>query len=95
MAYGSFIAIGNGNADWNNSGAHGAGRVYSRTKAKEVLSMEDYKRSMEGIHSCCISTGTLDEAPMAYKDGDEIKELIAPTVQIIDHLIPLYNFKAS
>lgn len=95
MAYGSFVAAGKGNQDWNNSGPHGAGRLLSRTKAKESLTMEDYKMSMQGIHSCCISTGTLDEAPMAYKNGDEIKELITPTADIIDHLVPLYNYKAG
>ena len=57
--------------------------------------MKDYKESMKGVHSTCISTGTLDEAPMAYKSGDEIKELILPTAEIIDHLKPVYNFKAS
>ena len=95
MAYGSFIAVGRGNSDWNNSGPHGAGRVLSRTQAKESLTMKDYKNSMKGVHSTCISTGTLDEAPMAYKSGDEIKELILPTAEIIDHLKPVYNFKAS
>ena len=93
MAYGSFIVKGKGNDDWNNSAPHGAGRLYSRTRAKEVLTMQDYKSSMKGVHSCCITTGTLDEAPMAYKNGDEIKELITPTAEITDHLIPLYNFK--
>lgn len=95
MAYGSFIAIGKGNSDWNNSGPHGAGRVLSRTQAKETLTMNEYKKSMKGVHSSCITRGTLDEAPMAYKDGDEIKELILPTAEIIDHLKPVYNFKAS
>ena len=95
MAYGSFIAVGYGNSDWNNSAPHGAGRLFSRTKAKETLTMQDFKKSMEGIYSTCISTGTLDESPMAYKNGDEIKELITPTAEIIDHLFPLYNFKAS
>ena len=57
--------------------------------------MEAYKQSMKGIHSICISTGTLDESPMAYKNGDEIKELITPTADIIDHLNPVYNYKAS
>lgn len=93
MAYGTFLAKGKGNSDWNNSGPHGAGRVLSRSKAKEVLTMQDYKESMKGIHSCCISTGTLDEAPMAYKNGDEIKNLIEPTAEIYDHLIPIYNYK--
>lgn len=95
MAYGSFIAIGKGNDDWNNSGPHGAGRLFSRTKAKATLTMGEYKKSMQGIHSCCISTGTLDEAPMAYKDGDEIRELVTPTAEIVDHLIPTYNYKAG
>ncbi len=95
MAYGSFIAVGMGNEDWNNSAPHGAGRLFSRMKAKETLTMDDFKKSMEGIHSCCISAATLDESPMAYKDGDEIKELITPTARIADHLKPLYNYKAS
>lgn len=95
MAYGSFIAAGKGNEDWNNSGPHGAGRLFSRTQAKQCLKMEDYKLSMKGIHSCCISTETLDEAQMAYKDGDEIKELITPTADIVEHLSPVYNYKAS
>lgn len=94
MAYGTFLAKGKGNADWNNSGPHGAGRVLSRTAAKQQLSMSDYKQAMKGIHSCCIHIGTLDEAPMAYKNGDEIKNLIGPTADIYDHLIPVYNYKA-
>lgn len=95
MAYGSFIVKGKGNTDWNNSAPHGAGRVFSRTKAKENLSMEEFKKSMKGVYSTCISTGTLDESPMAYKNGDKIKDLITPTAEIIDHLIPVYNFKAG
>ena len=94
MAYGSFIVKGLGNVDWNNSAPHGAGRIYSRTQAKTELSMKDYKESMKGIHSDCISTKTLDESPMAYKNGDEIKELIGETGEIIEHLKPVYNFKA-
>lgn len=94
MAYGTFLAVGKSNKDWNNSGPHGAGRVLSRSQAKEQLSMNKYKESMKGVHSCCICKGTLDEAPMAYKNGDEIKNLIEPTATIYDHLIPIYNFKA-
>jgi RNA-splicing ligase RtcB len=93
MAYGTFLAKGKGNEDWNCSGPHGAGRVLSRTVAKNTLSMNQYKASMKGIHSCCIHRGTLDEAPMAYKDGEEIKNCIEPTAEIYDHLIPVYNFK--
>lgn len=94
MAYGTFLAVGKGNTDWNNSGPHGAGRILSRTQAKEQLSMNKYREAMKGVHSCCITRGTLDEAPMAYKDGDEIKELIEPTAEIFDHLKPVYNFKS-
>ena len=95
MAYGTFLAKGKENDDWNNSGPHGAGRVYSRTAAKEVLTMNDYKESMKSVHSCCIKTGTLDESPMAYKNGDEIRELIEPTAEIYDRLTPVYNYKSA
>ena len=95
MAYGSFIVKGIGNEDWNYSAPHGAGRVYSRTAAKEKLTMKEYKESMRGIHSDCISSKTLDESPMAYKNGDEIKELIGETGTIVEHLKPVYNFKAA
>ena len=95
MAYGSFIAVGNGNADWNNSGPHGAGRLYSRTQAKEILTMTDYKNSMKKIHSCCISTGTLDEAPMAYKSLEDIIDVIKESVDVIEVMKPIYNFKAN
>ena len=74
IRYGSFIVLGRGNPEWNNSAPHGEGRLFSRTKAKEVLTMEEFKKSMQGVYSSCISTGTLDESPMAYKNGDEIKE---------------------
>ena len=63
--------------------------------AKSKLSMEKYKEQMKGIYSSCICSGTLDESPMAYKNGDEIIEQISPTAEIVDHLVPLYNFKAS
>lgn len=95
MADGSLIAIGLGNEDWNNSAPHGAGRLYSRLKAQEILDMDEYKKRMENIFSTCVSKGTLDESPMAYKDKNEIIDGIKPTAQIIDHLIPLYNFKVS
>ena len=73
MAYGSFIVIGKGNSDWNNSAPHGAGRLFSRTKAKEILTMEAYKQSMKGIHSICISTGTLDEIAAIVKSAPASK----------------------
>ena len=94
MRDGSVLAIGKGNEDWNNSAPHGAGRLMSRTKAKEKLNMEDFKQQMEGVYSTSISENTLDEAPMAYKPIDEILENIKDTVEVIDVIKPIYNFKA-
>ena len=95
MRDGSVIAVGRGNPDWNYSAPHGAGRLMSRTKAKEALSMEDYKEAMAGIYTTSVNEKTLDEAPMAYKSIDAIIDVIADTVDIIDIMKPVYNFKAS
>lgn len=95
MADGSLIAVGLGNEDWNNSAPHGAGRMYSRSQAKDLLTMKEYKERMKNIYSSCISFETLDESPMAYKAASIIKDSIRPTAKLIDHLIPVYNFKAS
>jgi len=95
MADGSLICIGKGNPDWNNSAPHGAGRALSRTQAKDILSMKDYKEQMKEVYSSCVSILTLDESPMAYKNSNEIIQAIEPTAEIIDHLKPLYNFKAE
>lgn len=95
MAYGSFICVGKGCEEYNNSAPHGAGRILSRNKAKEEVSMEEYKEAMKGIWTTSVNEHTKDESPMAYKDGEEIKRLIENRVDIIDHLKPLYNFKSS
>ena len=95
MRDGSLICIGKGNPEWNCSAPHGAGRLYSRKAAFEKLSMEEYTREMEGIFTTCVSSRTLDEAPMAYKTMNEIMTQIEPTAEIIDHIKPVYNFKAS
>ena len=95
MRDGSVLAVGKGNADWNFSAPHGAGRIMSRGTAKEQLSMEDYKNSMEGIYTTSISEGTLDESPQAYKSLDDIIDVIGDTVDIIEVMKPVYNFKAE
>ena len=95
MRDGSVIAVGRGNPEWNYSAPHGAGRLMSRTKAKEALSMEAYKEAMAGIYTTSVNEKTLDEAPMAYKSIDAIIDVIADTVDIIDIMKPVYNFKAS
>ena len=95
MRDGSVLAIGKGNADWNFSAPHGAGRIMSRSEAKEQLNMDEYKNSMAGIYTTSISEDTLDESPQAYKSLDDIIDVIGDTVDIIDVMKPVYNFKAE
>lgn len=95
MRDGSLICIGKGNEDWNYSAPHGAGRLMSRSKAKEMLSMDEFINSMNGIFTTSVSTSTIDEAPQAYKSIEEIRSAITDTVDIIDTIKPIYNFKAS
>lgn len=95
MRDGSLICVGKGNENWNYSAPHGAGRLMSRSSAFERLTMEEYQAQMAGIYTTCINSSTLDESPMAYKNIDEIVENIEPTAEIIAHIKPVYNFKAS
>ena len=95
MRDGSVIAIGKGNPEWNYSAPHGAGRIMSRTKAKEQLSMEEYKEAMKGIYTTSVSESTLDEAPMAYKSLGDIIDVITESVDVIEVIKPVYNFKAE
>jgi len=95
MRDGSLICIGKGNKDWNYSAPHGAGRIMSRREAKKTISLEEFKKTMEGIYSTTVSNLTLDECALAYKPMDEIIENIQDTVEIVDIIRPVYNFKAS
>lgn len=95
MRDGCILGTGKGNEDWNCSAPHGAGRLMSRMKAKEIIRMSDYSDSMDGIYTTSVSEETIDEAPMAYKSIDEIVECIGDTVDILAILKPIYNFKAS
>ena len=95
MRDGSVIAIGKGSEEWNYSAPHGAGRIMSRGKAKEAIDIEAYKESMKGIYTTSVSESTLDEAPMAYKSLEDIIDVISDSVDIIEVMRPVYNFKAS
>lgn len=95
MRDGSLICIGKGNTDWNCSAPHGAGRMYSRVAAKKAFSIDEFKKQMDGIYSTSVNEDTLDECPMAYKPAQEIIDAISPTVEIINHIKPIYNFKAG
>ena len=95
MRDGCIIGTGKGNEDWNCSAPHGAGRVMSRTKAKELVSLEEFERSMDGIYTTSVNQSTIDESPMAYKTLDEIVGNIKDTVDVLAIIKPVYNFKAS
>ena len=95
MRDGSLICVGKGNQAWNCSAPHGAGRLMSRRAAFNALSMEEFKREMEGIYTTCVLPDTLDESPMAYKSMDEIVSQIGPTAEIVERIRPIYNFKAA
>lgn len=94
MRDGSVLAVGRGNPEWNYSAPHGAGRIMSRSKAKEKLSLEEYEETMKGIYTTSVSAATLDEAPMAYKSLEDIIDVIRDSVDVIDVMKPIYNFKA-
>ena len=95
MRDGSLLCVGKGNEDWNCSAPHGAGRIMSRSKARESISMESFRESMTGIYTTSVCESTIDESPMAYKSMNEIINNIKDTVDILDVLKPVYNFKAS
>ncbi len=95
MKDGSILAIGKGNPEWNFSAPHGAGRIMSRTKAKNELNLDEYKKAMEGVYTTSVNENTLDEAPMAYKSLNDIIDVIRESVDVIDVMKPIYNYKAS
>ena len=95
MRDGSVLAVGKGNEEWNYSAPHGAGRLMSRNAAREKLSMDEYRETMKGVFTTSVNESTLDEAPMAYKSLEDIIDVIRDSVDIIDVMKPVYNFKAS
>ena len=95
MRDGSVLAVGKGNPEWNYSAPHGAGRLMSRRAAREQLDMKEYRETMKGIYTTSVNASTLDEAPMAYKSLEDIIDVIRESVDVIEVLKPIYNFKAS
>ncbi|SFG82833.1 RtcB family protein [Oribacterium sp. WCC10] len=95
MRDGSILAVGKGNPEWNFSAPHGAGRIMSRTVAKNNLSMEEYKEAMKDVYTTSVNESTIDEAPMAYKSLTDIIDVITESVDVIEVMKPVYNFKAS
>ena len=95
MRDGCIIGVGKSNDDWNQSAPHGAGRIMSRTKAKENISLEEFQKSMNGIYTSSVCESTIDESPMAYKPMADIINSTVDTIDIFDIIKPVYNFKAS
>ena len=95
MRDGALLCRGKGNLEWNCSAPHGAGRRMSRKTARETLSTEEFQQQMKEVYSTSVGAGTLDESPMAYKPSEEIICQLAPTVEIVGRLKPVYSFKAE
>ena len=95
MRDGSLIVRGKGNPNWNCSLPHGAGRILSRGEARRTLDLADYEKSMEGIYTTSVCSSTIDEAPDAYKPAELIEQAIGDNAEIIEHIYPIYNFKAK
>ena len=94
MRDGSIIAIGRGHPDWNYSAPHGAGRKMSRTEAKANISLEAFEDSMKGIYTTSVDESTIDESPMAYKSLEDIIDNVSASVDVVEIIKPIYNFKA-
>lgn len=95
MRDGSLICVGKGNPDWNYSAPHGAGRLFSRSAAKELFSVDEFAEAMSGVYTTSVGADTLDECPMAYKSMESIVNNIGDTVDILKVIKPVYNFKAG
>lgn len=95
MRDGCLLCRGKGNPDWNFSAPHGAGRLFSRSEAKQSFTVSQFKKEMHGVYSTSICRATLDESPMAYKPMQDIIRQIEPTVEVLERLTPVYNFKAG
>lgn len=95
MRDGSLICTGKGNPDWNCSAPHGAGRLMSRSQAKQSFTVSEYRKQMDGIYTTSVNAQTLDECPMAYKSMEDIVDNIGDTVEINEIIKPIYNFKAG
>ena len=93
MRDGIAVCVGKGNPEWNYSAPHGAGRAMSRNAARKNIGMEEFEKSMNGIFSTSVCSGTLDESPQAYKPTEEILRLIEPTAEVITMVRPRLNIK--
>jgi len=92
MRDGCFLVEGLGNPKFLKSSSHGAGRILSRKKARQEITIDEFKESMKGIRGT-ISMKTLDEAPMAYKDINKIMKAQEKSIRMIKYIKPFINWK--
>lgn len=95
MRDGSLICRGKGNPEWNYTAPHGSGRVLNRAEAKSLIDIDEFRSVMEGIYSTSVNESTIDESPMAYRRIDDILSVLSPTAEVVERLVPVYNFKSS
>ncbi len=95
MRDGILLGTGLGNTEWNCSAPHGSGRIMKREEVKNRFTVSSFKSEMKGIYSSCIGKDTLDEAPFAYRNIEDITDVIGETVTIDRIIRPVYNFKAG
>jgi len=92
MKYGTIIARGKGEASWNNSSAHGAGRAMSRTDAHNQFTEEDFTEQTEGVY---MSEKPMDEIPGAYKSPEDVEAALGGNVEVENRITPFLSIKAE
>ena len=90
----SFIVRGLGNPLSYESSAHGAGRRMSRNQARKNVTVEDFKRAMEGrFWQVAHAEALVDESPQAYKDIDQVMRDQRDLVEVVHELHGLVSYK--
>jgi len=100
MADGTILGLGRGNASYNFSAPHGAGRRHGRREMFRKLqsgefSMRDFSNSMRHVFSTSVVKETFDESKFAYKPLADIEDYLLETVEVKEKLTPVYNLKAA
>lgn len=93
MSFGVLIGVGKGNPEWNYSSPHGSGRLLSRSEARSIITMTDFKESMKNVFSSSIVPECIDESPLAYKSPESIIPLLKDSVDISYTVKPLISIK--
>lgn len=94
MGTASYVVTGMGNPVALNSAPHGAGRTYSRTRARKTFTHEQLREAMVGIEYR-DTAAFIDEIPAAYKDIDQVMADAADLVQVRHTLRQVLNVKGD